>query len=329
MKPKIPPALALFLIAPIFGEMFSGSSPLNEYINPFTFITLGLLYGCGAIIVRELIVRWGKDWKSLLLLGIAYGIYEEGILVQSFFDPGWQDLGDLSVYGRAGGVNWVWTEHLIIFHAAVSIAASITFVQALYPGRRSQPWVRNRRWWIANWVGLLILTPIWSRLIQYDAGGWWFLSWIVIILLIWAARRIQPGPAPVVKEEPARPRWFWLLGFFGTLIEFIFVYSSGESQTVPFPLTLLMLALYTAVLIWLIRRMSGGFAAWDDRHRIALVNGTLMFFLVFVPLVAGAQYPITYITNPIFLILLWWAGRRIDKRLNTFSPTAQAQSVNL
>ncbi|MFH2104605.1 MAG: hypothetical protein ABIJ39_14755 [Chloroflexota bacterium] len=57
MKQKIPPALALFIIAPVFGELFFGSAPLNEYINPLTFITLSLLYGCGAIIARELVVR--------------------------------------------------------------------------------------------------------------------------------------------------------------------------------------------------------------------------------------------------------------------------------
>ncbi|MEW5942045.1 MAG: hypothetical protein AB1750_20455, partial [Chloroflexota bacterium] len=170
LKRTLPPALALFLIAPIFGELFSGSSPLNEYVNPVTFVTLGLLYGCGAIIVRELLVRWQKGWIGLLLLGVAYGIYEEGILVQSFFDPGWMDLGALAVYGRAAGVNWVWTEHLIIFHAAVSIAASIAFTQALYPERRAEPWVTGRGWWIANFVGILILAPIWKLLVQYDSG---------------------------------------------------------------------------------------------------------------------------------------------------------------
>ena len=80
---KIPPALILLVTAPVFGELFSASSPFNEFINPVTFITLALLYGCGAIIVRELLVRWRKGWLSLLLLGCAYGIYEEGLLVQS------------------------------------------------------------------------------------------------------------------------------------------------------------------------------------------------------------------------------------------------------
>ncbi len=152
---KIPPALALFIIAPVFGELFSGSSPLNEFINPLTFLTLALLYGCGAILCRELVVRWRKGWPSLLLLGLAYGIYEEGLLVQSFFDPTWMDLGSLAVYGRVAGVNWVWAEHLTIYHALVSIAASIAFVEILYPAQRRERWLKSRRWWWANWVGFI------------------------------------------------------------------------------------------------------------------------------------------------------------------------------
>lgn len=320
MKRTLPPALALFLIAPIFGELFSGSSPLNEYINPITFITLGLLYGCGAVIIRELLFRWGKGWGSLLLLGIAYGIYEEGILVQSFFDPGWMDLGSLAVYGRAFGVNWVWTEHLIIFHTAISIAASIAFVQALYPERRGEPWVTSRKWWIANFVGILSLVPMWKFFVKYDSGLWWIFSWLAVFALIWLARRTPSQPAPVSPTKPAHPFIFWLIGFFGMFFEFILVYSNAESMTTPFPIIMFALAIYVTFLLWLLHRLSGQFSAWDDRHRVALVNGALMLLLALVPLTSGALYPITYVTNPIFILLLWLAARRVNKQ--TFLPGA-------
>lgn len=53
-----PPALLLFFIAPVFGELFPGSSPLNEFIHPLTLLILAMLYGSGAIIAREWVVRW-------------------------------------------------------------------------------------------------------------------------------------------------------------------------------------------------------------------------------------------------------------------------------
>ena len=124
MKIKISPAMALWFIAPVLAELLSGSTPLNEYFNPFIIVIFGMLYGSGAILIREIVLRWKKGWVSLLLLGMAYGIYEEGLMVRSFFDPNWVDLGKLGVYGRVFGVNWVWTEHLTIFHALISIAGT-------------------------------------------------------------------------------------------------------------------------------------------------------------------------------------------------------------
>jgi len=71
---------------------------------------LASLYGSGAIIVRELKVRWKKNYVSMFILGAAYGIIEEGLMVKSFFDPNWMNLGILGSYGRWLGVNWVWAE---------------------------------------------------------------------------------------------------------------------------------------------------------------------------------------------------------------------------
>jgi hypothetical protein len=89
---RVSPSLLLLLLAPAIGELLSGSSPPLEFFFPPSLILLALMYGCGALVCREMVVRWGKGWLSLLLLGIAYGIYEEGIVLRSFFNSAWQDL---------------------------------------------------------------------------------------------------------------------------------------------------------------------------------------------------------------------------------------------
>ncbi len=58
-------------------------------------------------------------------MGAAYGIIEEGILVLSFFNPAWKDLGILSSYGRWLGVKWVWAEWLTIYRSIFSITIPI------------------------------------------------------------------------------------------------------------------------------------------------------------------------------------------------------------
>jgi len=45
------------------------------------------LYGSGALVIRELRVRWNKGIGTTLLLGSAYAMIEEGLMVASFFNP--------------------------------------------------------------------------------------------------------------------------------------------------------------------------------------------------------------------------------------------------
>lgn len=135
---KFLPALVLFFLSPAIGELLSGSAPPAEFFTPLVIIILAVLYGGGAIMVREAVIRWRKGWMSLLALGAAYAIIEEGLMVKSFFDPAWQDIGILGSYGRWAGVNWVWTIELTIYHAVVSIAIPILLTGLMFPRLRHE-----------------------------------------------------------------------------------------------------------------------------------------------------------------------------------------------
>jgi len=316
-KITLPPALVLWVVAPIFGELFSGSSPLNEYINPVTFLTLGLLYGSGAIICRELVIRWNRGWISLLLLGFAYGIYEEGLLVQSFFDPGWMDLGVLATYGRVAGVNWVWTEHLTIFHALISILASVAFVETLYPERRRESWVHGF-WWVVNWIGFLGIYILWEIMTTYDPGLWKIVSVLAILLLVLLARFLPKQATPEPVPPKIRPFWYFLIGFLGMTGQFVLIYIGAENNSFPFVPKMFVLLVYDLLVLLLILWWNKWGSAWDDRHRLALINGALSFFLVLGPLTVGTQYPVMYFSNPVFLLVLgliyWKVARRYSIR---------------
>ncbi len=313
-KRSIPPALALWLIAPIFGELVSGSTPLNEYLSPFTLV-LGMLYGSGALLIRELLVRWGKSWRGLLWLGMAYGIYEEGLMVRSFFDPKWPDLEHLGVYGRVAGVNWVWTEHLTIYHALISVAASIVFVEVLYPDRRAESWIgaRGLRW---NLIAFAATLPIGALLNPYNAPDAWLgTCWLAIALLALAAWRAR-APMQETQLTKVPPPWlFWWTAFLGTFGQLVIIYNAAERNNPPFIVTMFLIALFDLFLLWLILRWSGRAQAWDDRHRLALINGSLSLFLILTPLATEGKYPIMYFSNPVFLILLWWVARKVDRRV--------------
>lgn len=140
------PALALLLLAPSIPELLTGSTPISELIyNPVGFgVGFGLdivLYGSGALLIREFTVYFRKGWASVLLLGAAYGIAEEGFEVHTFFQTSGAPVGALGAYGHLFGVNWLWALSLTIFHATYSIALPILLVQLWFPGAKDQRWL--------------------------------------------------------------------------------------------------------------------------------------------------------------------------------------------
>ena len=46
-----------------------------------------LLYGPGALLIRELKVRWRKGWLAVFILAAAYVVAEEGLMLNTLFDP--------------------------------------------------------------------------------------------------------------------------------------------------------------------------------------------------------------------------------------------------
>jgi hypothetical protein len=97
------------------------------------------LYGGGALMIRELARRRGSGWARIALLSAAYAIVEEGLVLQSMFDPALFNAGDLG--GRWLGVNWVWSEWTIGYHIIWSISIPVLLAELLFPARRHQPWL--------------------------------------------------------------------------------------------------------------------------------------------------------------------------------------------
>ena len=308
--------VTLFILAPLFGEVVSGATPVLEFVKPISLTILILLYGCGALIVRELVIRWDKGWPSLLLLALAYGIYEEGVMMQSFFDPTWGDLDALAVYGRAAGVNWVWAEQVTLIHALISIACSIAIVEMLFPSRRHCRWVTTRAGWVLNWVGFIGVYLFWELYDHYEPGIVYRVgAWLAILALAGLARVIPKRFLPAREQSVPRPWRFFIVGFFGFLMHFVITYISSDANLYPYPVTMALLAGWYLLLLWLVMRWSGNGAAWDDRHRMSLVSGALSLFIIVVLLATGPEFPLIYFTHPIFLLLLWLAGRSVRRRV--------------
>ncbi len=148
------PVFALLLLAPSIPELLTGSTPVSRLVtDPVGFaVSFALdvgLYGTGALLIREVCVAYRRGWASILLLGGAYGIAEEGFAVHTFFQRSGAPVGLLGSYGHAFGVNWLWALGLTVFHATYSIALPILLTHLWYPE------ARNDRWLDSGLIGVL------------------------------------------------------------------------------------------------------------------------------------------------------------------------------
>lgn len=318
IKKLFSPALVLFLLAPTIGELLSGSAPPAEFFAPVGFILLAVLYGGGAILARELMHRWRKGWPTLLLLGAAYGIIEEGLMVKSFFDPHWMDLDVLAFYGRWDGVNWIWSLLLTVYHAVFSIAIPILLVSLMFPERRGQPWVSRRGFQVLSALFVLDGLLIFFLLTLYRPPAILYLLAVGATLGLGLLARWVPHPLFPQNDKPAaRARWFGLVGFFGTLGLF-FCGGALPHTLIPAPVTLFLMAGWVLLVALVLVRMSGRGPGWPGRHLLALASGALGFFILLSPLqeldqarpdsTAGMS-----LVGLAAILFLAWIARRIHK----------------
>jgi hypothetical protein len=137
---RLAPVFGLFLLAPFTGEFLLGNLSGAD-------IAIGLLlvplYGCGAILVRELGRRTGGGWPAIGLLAVAYALLEEGPLDQLLWNDSYAGHDYLSgpSYLPALGMSVELTQTIIALHAIWSISVPIAIVESFVPGRATVPWL--------------------------------------------------------------------------------------------------------------------------------------------------------------------------------------------
>lgn len=286
----------LVWLSPIVGEVLSSSTLPGAFLNPVPLFFLLALYGGGALLCRELTFRWGGGWPTLLLLGAAYGIVEEGLMVKSFFNPNWMDLNVLAGYGSWGGVNWIWALKLTVFHMAMSVCVPVALVQMLYPSVAHTPWLGRRGWRVT--ITAFALVVVIGFAFMNDGGEGtppyrpplvpYALCLFSVCALVYAARRAATSrgsrAVPSVAEAPAALRWWaspllYALGFAGTIAVLLSPEAMADAGRPAWSAGLLLLA-ETALALGIVYRLTRGGRRWRARHLWALTAGLLTPYLL-------------------------------------------------
>lgn len=307
------PAWLLFFLAPSIGELLTSAAPPVKFFNPFFFLVVCILYGGGAVIVRELACRWRKGWPAVLLLGATFAVVEEGLMMKSFFDPAWGGHGPYGAYGRWLGVNWVWSLALTISHPIVSIGIPILLVTLLFPDRRGAPWVG--RWTFRSLCVVVTCDVLFGALAltRHRVPDTSYLAAASVAFGLFLLARFSPAAAVEllpVRGSPSHPFWFVLAGFAETLGLFLIPYLLPAWDVHPlWVMTAIVMLVIVAGKVLV--RLSGRISAILPTQQLGLASGVLGFYILLAPVwefVAARRGNMSGMTVVAVLTVLFLAG---------------------
>lgn len=333
---RFAPVATLFLLAPLVGEVLFGSIPLSRL--PFGLLGVIALYGGGAVLVRETVRRRRLAAVWLVLLGLAYGLIEEGLVVQSLFDQHYPGLDFLGRYGHWVGVNWVWLEFIVPYHAVFSIAIPIVITELLFPERRDTPWVSARGLWgvaLLFAVNALLLARFQIGLFTSHAPrvslGANVGAALVVVAIVVAAFRARPARRRAADLPAASLRTIRLTGVLSGLAWFVGlrVLLIGDGKNAPAAVILLAGAAIAGLVWWSVVRVASPRRPWDDERSFALVSGALpmSWLLGFViAAVSGGNVVVNLIGQALFGVVLFRALSRLGARVRRVDASS---TINL
>jgi hypothetical protein len=260
------PVLFLVLLAPQV-EYFTGSTQLYYLVaNPpifFLFLAQNLgSYGLAVLLIREARVRWKLGWASVLLLGAAYGLLNEGIGAHTLFYPAQTIFGGPPGYSHWLGVNWVLaTELIVVVHPLFSVSLPLIEFDLALPETRGKSLITVPQSGLAL-VGLAAYGIFTLILVSAYLSHYWvppaLLATCAALMgaLVLAATRAPPRwLRPPNLTPTARPLAFFVLGagFYWVL-----AFGSGiliNDVNVPVLVSALVIGVGGLALFWVVQNV--------------------------------------------------------------------------
>jgi len=283
---RIAPALTLAFMAPMLAELLPGATRFSAI---FVFPIEMMVWGGGAVMIRELVRRNNLGWANMLALALCLAIAEEWLIQQTSLAPLVIQLKGVE-YARGLGINYVYLLWALVYETVLVVFLPVMLVELLFPSRRDARWLST-----AGWVVHLLLFGLgsffawftWTQIARvkvfhlpaYDPP----LAYVAIALgAIALLMFLALGPTrraladlrwrinPIHPAIPALGGAIWGVLWFG-----LTVLSFGIMPSFPPALAMadgIAIALATIV-------FGVGFSShpdWDDRYRAWLLAGTMI-----------------------------------------------------
>lgn len=304
-------ALILCFFAALIPETIATTSTSVAKIvaQPMSLIFLMAFYGLADLLIREALIRRRLGWVSLVLLGVAFGFINEGVIAGTWYTV------TPNGYIYLGQIDYAWAAALTVFHLFISVIVPLAFIETIFPSRAGMSLLR-RRGVVASAIVFLLVSLLFLFAESYRPYR--IVVFALALALAMVALRLPAARPRRLSNEPA-PR-LWKLrgaGFFTMFCYFALIYLlpsislrlAGPYHVAAQVVDIAIVALFSALLLRKGRRWTA-LAGWSLRHTLALITGVLTFSILFMflPPVWPTLEP--FATVPFFVLLIV-----LDRRL--------------
>jgi hypothetical protein len=314
-------AWTLVFLTPLIAELTFGSTPTR-----FAYLILLWLpiYGAGILLIRELVARTGRGWPSIILLGLAYELAEDGLGLQALTSPHLYHAADWAP--QILGFNVAYWVLNIIYHIVFSAVIPIFITNLLFPAFKDKPYLKKGGLvWTAIFavigVGLLRISVPPSQDPGYNEPLALIIGYVVAIIAIGViALRALPRKqaAPVTNTTVPSAKKLVAFGGASTIVTFALMYpfagahqplfSRGAWAYVPIVAgAVLAVWAYKTVAKW------SRSEQWNNRTALALASGALVGHTLFGFLAAKLQ-DIDRIGLAVMLAVMVWLLYRLYRK---------------
>lgn len=318
------PVFALFFLAPLVGEFFLGDFAIT--LLPL-IVVFAPMYGGSAVLIREVARRTGRGWPTMLLLGLAYGVLEEGLVTQSLVNKDYLDQHLLDPgYIPALGTAAPWVIFVVTLHMVWSIGVPIALVEQ-GSSRHTEPWLGRIGVIVAAVLAVGGAFAMWNSTRTDPSLSHGFLespeqaliiTAVALVLIVIAF--LLPKPVTTGRPGSAPAPWAVFVTALAGGAIFMSVTMSWLATWAGITAMLVAIAVtFTLIGIWSRR------AAWGPWHRFAAAAGGLLTYSWHTFFMHSATGAIDLISHLVYalaaLAILWWVARR----MRAMTPVEQAE----
>jgi len=314
-------AWTLALLTPLIAELAFGSTPLHLAYLLLLWLPI---YGAGILLIREAVTRTGRGWPSVVVLGLAYEIAEDGLGLQALTSPHLYHAADWAP--QIFGFNIAYWILNAIYHIVFSAIIPIFITNLLFPAFKDRPYLKKGGLvWVMLFaligVGMLRGSVPPSQDPGYTAPAAVLIGCVVaIVALAVIALRLMPRKQPSAMLDTAvpSPKNLVITGVVATVVVFGLMYpfagahqpvfTHGYWAYVPIAIgTILAAYLYKTIRGWSKSKQ------WDARRILALASGALVGHTLF-GMIAAHLPVVDRIGLGILLIIMAWLLYRLYRK---------------